>query len=113
MCQKAMTDNKAKAIIFISGDQHWAEISAKVVPAHSVYGASQVLHEVTSSGIDQRWDRTITNDNRLQPDAGPEFNAVTTHVSDDDSIRCGSAHHICDAQANYGQIEVDYAKAKA
>lgn len=55
-----------KEIVFISGDQHWAEIMAKRMPASDVFGPSVVLHEVTASGIDQSWDETILNANRLR-----------------------------------------------
>lgn len=108
-CQKAMAEGKTKAIVFISGDQHWAEISAKVMPADPVYGTQQVLHEVTASGIEQRFNFAVINDNRLQPDAGPEFNAITTYSSGSgSSANCRDAHHVCNARANYGQIEVDF-----
>lgn len=53
-------------IIFVSGDQHWAELMAKEMPASAEHGPSVVLHEVTASGIDQHWDETIYNANRLR-----------------------------------------------
>jgi alkaline phosphatase D len=52
--------------VFISGDQHWAELMAKRMPASDTYGPSVVLYEVTASGIDQWWDETILNSNRLR-----------------------------------------------
>ena len=50
----------------MSGDQHWAELMVKKVPASLEYGPSVVLHEITASGIDQYWDETIYNSNRLR-----------------------------------------------
>lgn len=66
LCQKSINDGFAKKIIFISGDQHWGEIMAKKMPASSLYGDSQVLYEVTASGIDQNWIRDIPNSNRVR-----------------------------------------------
>ena len=65
-CQKSIADGHAKHIIFVSGDQHWAEIMAMKVPASPTHGAEAVLHEVTASGIDQRWDFAIENSHRLR-----------------------------------------------
>jgi alkaline phosphatase D len=66
LCQKAINDGHAKKIIFLSGDQHWGEIMAKQMPASNVYGAPQVLYEVTASGIDQSWDEANYNSNRIR-----------------------------------------------
>ena len=41
---------KAKIIIFVSGDQHWAELMAKRMPDSLDYGPAQTLYEVTASG---------------------------------------------------------------
>jgi len=65
LCQKAINDGKSKHIIFISGDQHWAEIMAKKMPPTSTM-QSQVLYEVTASGIDQNWPMSIPNSNRVR-----------------------------------------------
>jgi len=64
--QKAINDGKAKVIVFASGDQHWAELMAKRMPTSATYGASQVLYEVTASGIHQNWNEAIQNSNRLR-----------------------------------------------
>ena len=41
---------RAKIIIFVSGDQHWAELMAKRMPSSLDYGPAQTLYEVTASG---------------------------------------------------------------
>jgi alkaline phosphatase D len=64
--QKAINDGKAKVIVFASGDQHWAELMAKRMPASTTYGDPQVLYEVTASGIHQNWNEAISNSNRLR-----------------------------------------------
>lgn len=58
--------NKTQQIIFVSGDQHWAELMAKEIPASAEFGPSVVLYEVTASGIDQNWNEAIYNANRLR-----------------------------------------------
>ena len=37
-------------IIFVSGDQHWAELMAKEMPSSLAFGPAQTLYEVTASG---------------------------------------------------------------
>ena len=37
-------------IIFVSGDQHWAELMAKEMPSSLDFGPAQTLYEVTASG---------------------------------------------------------------
>jgi len=93
--------------VFVSGDQHWAEISKKTLSAKPSEGlTSQSVYEVTASGINQRWDEAVTNTNRL---SSTDPDAVTVHVSSD-PIRCTAAtHHVCRATSNYGQVEVDFA----
>ena len=64
--QKAINDDKTKAVIFVSGDQHWGELMAKRMPKSKRFGRSQVLYEVTSSGIYQHWKSMDRNSNRLR-----------------------------------------------
>jgi len=67
LCQKSINDGNAKAIVFVSGDQHWAEIQAKRMPFdEKAGGAEQILYEVTASGIDQRWQVDVDNPNRVR-----------------------------------------------
>mmetsp|Transcript_28009 Transcript_28009/g.32651 ORF Transcript_28009/g.32651 Transcript_28009/m.32651 type:complete len:798 (+) Transcript_28009:25-2418(+) len=66
ICQKSINDGYTKKIIFISGDQHWGEIMAKKMPSSDLYGSSQMLYEVTASGIDQNWIEDIENSNRVR-----------------------------------------------
>mmetsp|Transcript_10910 Transcript_10910/g.15360 ORF Transcript_10910/g.15360 Transcript_10910/m.15360 type:complete len:191 (+) Transcript_10910:210-782(+) len=66
MAQKSINNGNAKRIIFISGDQHWGEIMAKKMPAHDVFGDSQILYEVTASGIDQNYPYDNYNSNRVR-----------------------------------------------
>ena len=64
--QKAINDGKTKAVIFVSGDQHWGELMAKRMPDSPNFGSSQVLYEITSSGIYQNWSGMDGNSNRLR-----------------------------------------------
>jgi alkaline phosphatase D len=66
MAQRSINDGNAKHVIFISGDQHWAEIMAKKMPGSPSGGAPQTLYEVTASGIDQNWPYTVANTNRVR-----------------------------------------------
>mmetsp|Transcript_15451 Transcript_15451/g.23322 ORF Transcript_15451/g.23322 Transcript_15451/m.23322 type:complete len:779 (+) Transcript_15451:122-2458(+) len=66
LCQKAINGGSTQHIVFISGDQHWAEIMAKKMPASDEFGPSVVLHELTASGIDQHWNEPVDNSNRLR-----------------------------------------------
>lgn len=66
LCQKSINDGYTKKVIFVSGDQHWGEIMAKEMPASNIYGDSQILYEVTASGIDQNWNEDIENSNRVR-----------------------------------------------
>ena len=66
MCQESINAGKTKQIIFLSGDQHWAEIMVKRVPARSGQ-AAVTLYEVTASGIDQHFDGFVINANRFRP----------------------------------------------
>jgi len=47
--QLAINRGRAKMIIFVSGDQHWAELMAKEMPSSLDYGPAQTLYEVTAS----------------------------------------------------------------
>ena len=66
LAQRALHDGHADVILFLSGDQHWAELLAKRMPASPVYGSSRILYEVTASGIMQNFDKDIPNANRMR-----------------------------------------------
>jgi alkaline phosphatase D len=66
MCQESINAGKTKQIIFLSGDQHWAEIMVKKVPARTGQ-AAVTLYEVTASGIDQNYIEVVNNANRFRP----------------------------------------------
>ena len=53
-------------IIFVSGDPHWAELMAKRMPESEQWGPTQVLYEVTASGVPQDWTGFYLNSNRLR-----------------------------------------------
>ena len=67
-------------MIFVSGDQHWAELMAKRMPETKKWGPTQVLYEVTASGVPKTWDELMANSNRLRKrsadykGSGPPFN---------------------------------------
>jgi alkaline phosphatase D len=64
--QRSLNDGAAAAVVFVSGDQHWAELHAKRVPESAAGGAAQVLYEVTASGIFQNIESNAANSNRLR-----------------------------------------------
>jgi len=66
LVQKSINDGNAKAVIFVSGDQHWAELMAKQMPESNKFGPSQTLYEVTASGVPRLWNYDIVNSNRLK-----------------------------------------------
>jgi alkaline phosphatase D len=66
LCQQSINNGYAKKIVFVSGDQHWAEIQAKKMPSDADAGDEQMLYEVTASGIDQRFDEAIDNSSRVR-----------------------------------------------
>ena len=66
MAQRSINTGKTKAVIFVSGDQHWAELMAKAMPASDQWGPSQVLYEVTASGVPQHFEEDLWNSNRLR-----------------------------------------------
>ena len=43
-----MNDGYADAVIFLSGDQHWAEFMAKRMPSSPIFGESQVRKAIQS-----------------------------------------------------------------
>jgi len=66
MTQKAINNKKTKLVIFVSGDPHWAEFMAKKMPESDQWGPSQILYEVTASGVPQDWPGWYLNSNRLR-----------------------------------------------
>ena len=89
LAQRAINTGKAAAVIFVSGDQHWAELMAKRLPSSDQFGHSQTVsrtasvstlsiawlhslvlctqvYEVTASGVPQNYDEDIGNSNRLR-----------------------------------------------
>jgi len=66
LAQKAVNEGKTKVVIFVSGDQHWAELMAKKMPQSEAFGPSQTLYEVTASGVPRHFNYDIVNSNRLR-----------------------------------------------
>jgi len=66
LSQRALNEGKTNAIVFVTGDQHWAELMAKEMPESEAYGPSKVLYEVTGSGVYQDFNYDIPNGNRLR-----------------------------------------------
>ncbi|UXI67981.1 alkaline phosphatase D family protein [Tahibacter amnicola] len=65
LAQLAVNRGNTKAVVFVSGDQHWGEVMRKVVPASSSHGAAVPVYEITASGIEQNWPTTVENPNRM------------------------------------------------
>ncbi|WP_255229494.1 hypothetical protein [Pseudoalteromonas sp. HM-SA03] len=55
LVQKAVNEGKTKAVVFLSGDQHWGELLQKTIPASSTYGQAVNVYEVMASGFGQNW----------------------------------------------------------
>ena len=66
LAQRSVNRGRSRAVIFVSGDQHWAELQAKRMPESEEWGPTQVLYEVTASGVPRNWPYTETNSNRLR-----------------------------------------------
>ena len=66
LAQRSLNRGRSKAVIFVSGDQHWAELMAKRMPESEEWGPTQVLYEVTASGVPQDWTGFYLNSNRLR-----------------------------------------------
>ena len=64
LAQQSIYAGHTKHVIFISGDQHWAEIMAKEIPADGTLDAATVF-EVTASGIDQNCPFDVANSLRI------------------------------------------------
>ena len=65
LVQKSVNAGKTKAVIFLSGDQHWGELLQKAIPASTEFGAPVTVYEVTASGFGQNWPYHIENPMRL------------------------------------------------
>ncbi|WP_281557521.1 alkaline phosphatase D family protein [Thalassomonas sp. RHCl1] len=91
MAQKSMNDGNAKAIIFVSGDQHWGELLQKNMPASTEHGGEVALYEVTASGFGQNWPYHIPNPLRLPVYA--------------DTAGNGNFNNQCKLPFKYGGIE--------
>jgi len=66
LTQKSINMGNTKLIIFVSGDPHWAELMVKRMPESESWGPSQVLYEMTASGVPQDWPGFFVNSNRLR-----------------------------------------------
>ena len=107
LVQRSINSGHTKHVIFISGDQHWAEVMVKTIPATGREAAVTVF-EVTASGIDQKWPYDIENTNRLQH--SEQYDGVLSIVtaSSDKNTCSGDRLHVCSARANYGGITIDW-----
>ena len=66
LAQRSLNRGKTQLVMFVSGDPHWAELMAKRMPDSEQWGPSQVLYEVTASGVPQDWPGFYLNSNRLR-----------------------------------------------
>ena len=72
LAQKALNDGVTKAVIFVTGDQHWGELLAKRIPASPEGGGERVVYEVTASRVYEAWDPpSVSNGNRLRSPPHP------------------------------------------
>ncbi len=63
--QKSINEGYTKAVIFLSGDQHWGELLQKDIPADPIFGKTTTVYEITASGFGQSWPYHIENPLRL------------------------------------------------
>eukprot|EP00039_Didymoeca_costata_P017572 m.326228 g.326228 ORF g.326228 m.326228 type:complete len:1326 (-) comp16556_c0_seq18:1721-5698(-) len=133
LAQKAINANKTKAVVFVSGDQHWAELGAKTIPYTEDGGKPQTVYELTGSGLAQSWDSSsdMYNDNRFpvnkcdhQGDSEFVHTCVTECTMDNYNVpwcyyevndgdkwgRCSNFVNV--APANYGEVAFDFAQNK-
>ena len=66
LAQKSINTGQAEHVIFLTGDQHWAELQAKRLSDSEDAGPSRILFSVTASGIDQHYAESVPNLNRLR-----------------------------------------------
>lgn len=66
LLQRTISNGFAEKIIIISGEMHWGEMMAKKMPAAAGVGESQVIYEITASGIDTNFPYADPNANRLK-----------------------------------------------
>ena len=65
LVQQAINQGKTKAVIFLSGDQHWGELLQKDIPENKAAGKQATVYEITASGFGQSWPYHIENPLRL------------------------------------------------
>ena len=59
------------AVVFLSGDRHFGELSADVATD------GEILNDITSSGLNQAWDKPSENANRVgEPVITPNYGSV-------------------------------------
>jgi alkaline phosphatase D len=107
LVQASINSGNTKQVIFLSGDQHWAEIMFKEIPARPGQAAVHV-YEVTASGIDQKWVEDVPNPNRLRSNSVLPVSANARMVSSGTHTCTGDSFHVCSARANYGGVEMDW-----
>jgi alkaline phosphatase D len=66
LLQNSISRGDTEKIIIISGDMQWGEMMAKRMPAAPRVGRSQILYEVTASGIELNYPYPDPNANRLK-----------------------------------------------
>jgi len=134
LAQQSLNDGNARAIVFVSGDQHWGELMRKELPAHADFGDAQFVFEITSSGIGQSYDVSgdFINDNRMplakadtQNDGSYTRDCVfpfiydgiqhSTRTMNDESrpwcsLETDSQHHHIDGEWGYCSVNADYSE---
>jgi alkaline phosphatase D len=66
LLQNSISRGDTEKVIIISGDIQWGEVMAKKMPAAPLVGRSQILYEVTASGIELNYPFPDPNANRLK-----------------------------------------------
>ena len=60
LAQKALNKKKTRAVVFVSGDVHYAELMAKRMPKSTQFGAAQVRKWISVASCD-RGDRSVSS----------------------------------------------------
>lgn len=77
----AIDSNNLSNIIFISGDTHWTEISRDQTKGGTT------LHELTSSGLTEKWKDISPNDKRISETSHKNNYGLIDLVFDEDTIK--------------------------
>ncbi|TMO69408.1 alkaline phosphatase D family protein [Pseudoalteromonas aurantia] len=95
LVQKSINAGHTKAVVFLSGDQHWGELLQKNIPASDKYGKATTVYEITASGFGQSWPYHIENPLRLPVYADAQGDGRFTQQCHFPAKHNGKSHKNC------------------